>query len=90
MEEMKELSKVILDTCEKEFDKTIGFMLTKREAEMFAFAILSAGYIKKSEVECDEEKLIHIMCGYGDPMGSRSEVVDLAHTIANNLKSIIK
>ena len=51
MEKKKELSKVILDTCDKELDGSIGFMLTEREADIFATAILSAGWIKKSEIE---------------------------------------
>jgi len=56
MDEKKELSKIILDTCDKELDGSIGFMLTEREADTFATAILSAGYIKKDEVVVDEEK----------------------------------
>jgi len=38
----KEIAQILLDTCEKELNQTIGFMLTDKEAEMFAQAIHSA------------------------------------------------
>jgi hypothetical protein len=99
MEEKKELSKVILDTCEKELNKTIGFMLTEREADTFSTAILSAGYIKKSEIECDENKIAEILEkeNYNwdnqsalDKTKGLSKKEWFAHAIAANLKDIIK
>jgi hypothetical protein len=39
MNKAQELEKIILDTCEKELNKNIGFMLTKKEAGMFALSI---------------------------------------------------
>ena len=91
MEEKKELSKVILDTCDKELDGSIGFMLTEREADTFATAILSAGYIKKSEIECDEAKVISVLfeLGVAEGMVSLSRK-NIAHAIAEHLKDIIK
>ena len=64
-----------------------------------ATAILSAGYIKKSEIECDEEKLATIIHQTREWQSLHLEVISeilddvkkgLAHAIAANLKSIIK
>jgi len=69
------------------------------ECDSLVTAILSAGYIKKSEIECDEEKLRNFI---GDLMvkddlsfqitGGHPQdmLMYVAHTIATNLKSIIK
>jgi len=89
MEEKKELSKVILDTCDKELDGSIGFMLTEREADTFATAILSAGYIKKDEIECDRKKIEGIIIDTL-PRLSPNTIGILAENIATHLKSIIK
>jgi len=101
MEEKKELSKVILDTCDKELDGSIGFMLTEREADIFATTILSAGYIKKSEIECDEEMIKKIIIEMAKKEYVKDKktihlifdtqaMKDLAHAIATHLKDIIK
>ena len=92
MDEKKELSKVILDTCDKELDGSIGFMLTEREADTFATAILSAGYVRKSEIE----KLIPgKMLDYATPDPNYCEGFVDGHSacrdeILENLKDIIK
>jgi len=108
MEEKIELEEIVQNVLEKAIteDKTIHNedklfeLLGKIElVNKVATAILSAGYIKKSEVECDEEKLRNFI---GDLMvkddlsfqitGGHPQdmLMYVAHTIATNLKSIIK
>jgi len=40
--EKEVIAKILLDTCEKELNESIGFMLTTNDANIFATAILNS------------------------------------------------
>jgi len=76
--EIEELARIILETCDKEINDKIGFMLLKEEALMFAKAILDKGYRKPLR----RERFRNILCEYppniakdsGQPEWSQGEL----------------
>ena len=94
--ERKELRELIKDSeLYKDYDNILYGEFSKemnpKYLDDLITAILSAGYIKKSEIEIDEEKIKKVVADYFCFKDLELVIVcDLAHAIAIHLKDIIK